>query len=387
MISNSILTRANHRGHRVSQGLASRFEAQRLYGINRGGFACGIERRKYRDRAQQTAGQQARAPRGQQSGEEVWHGQQIHQETKSEGDAQSHAAAETRNQQRFEEKLFEDGLCGCAQGLAHTDFASALAHRHHHDVHDSEATEKKSDHAYRSEEILHTVGHLAEGLGLLHSVPDGTSFFVVGIEIVHLSQCDADFPFASLVLLVGLGRDQQLVKSGRSAWRFVWEVAAHGAEGNENLVHVEAVVTGILFFLLHHSDYGVGEIVQINVFAHGIAAREELFGGVTAEESDATAFAIVIPIIETTLADAEAADVLKRRQGARHQKSSIVVVAVGTDIILIQLGDSVLAVGSLGPNRGHVGVLPVHGAAGSSSAGLQAGTAVENDHDVFAQGL
>src|SRR6266550_766149 len=55
--------------------------------------------------------------------------------------------------------------------------------------------------------------------------------------------------------------------------------------------------------------------------------------------------------------------------------------------VLLQFGDRVLAVGRFGLKMRKVGVYPVDQASGAGSAGLQAGAAVEDDHQVTAECL
>ena len=69
--------------------LAARLETQGFDGIDGGGTARWIQRRKDGDGAQNSQSHRSCLPCGQQSGEEVWHGQQIDQRTKAESDAAS----------------------------------------------------------------------------------------------------------------------------------------------------------------------------------------------------------------------------------------------------------------------------------------------------------
>src|SRR6202030_1869620 len=103
-------------------------------------------------------------------------------------------------------------------------------------------------------------------------------------------------------------------------------------EGNENLVYVPPVVTGILFLLRHHADYDGREIVQINVLTHWIAARKKLLRGVAAEKRQAAAFAGVVPVVKSPLSHRQAANLLKRRFRTGNQQGGIVEIAVGANV-------------------------------------------------------
>ena len=131
----------------------------------------------------------------------------------SVSDPQADSAADQRDQQSLEEKLLQDGICRRAQRFAHADLASALPHGDHHHVHHTQTAEEQRHHSDRAEEILHAVGHLAEGLGFLHRVPDRTGFFIRGIEVVHACQARSHLVLAGFMLFNGLRRDQQLVES------------------------------------------------------------------------------------------------------------------------------------------------------------------------------
>src|ERR1017187_8897060 len=55
-----------------------------------------------------------------------------------------------------------------------------LSHRNQHHVHHTNAAQEQRDDPDRTQKILHAVGHLPEGFGLLHRIPDGASLLIVG---------------------------------------------------------------------------------------------------------------------------------------------------------------------------------------------------------------
>jgi hypothetical protein len=58
---------------------------------------------------------------------------------------------------------------------------------------------------------------------------------------------------------------------------------------------------------------------------------------------------------------------------------------VRTDSILLKFRDRVLTIGSLFLKMRYIGINPVHQTTGSRTASLEAGTAMEDDHQVPAQ--
>jgi hypothetical protein len=57
------------------------------------------------------------------------------------------------------------------------------------------------------------------------------------------------------------------------------------------------------------------------------------------------------------------------------------------DVVLLEFGDGMLAVGRFFPQMRKVRVDPVNQPSRAGSAGLQAGTAVEDDHQIFTERL
>src|SRR5205823_12766160 len=112
---------------------------------------------------------------------------------------------------------------------------------------------------------------------------------------------------------------------------------------------------------------------------------EELLGSVSAEECNPTAGALIVPVVEAALANVEATNISELGIGTGHQECRIVVVAVDTNVSLLQFRNCILAIGGLGLHCLYVRVFPANQAPSAGSAGLQAGAAVEDDHDVLAQ--
>ena len=179
--------------------------------------------------------------------------------------------------------------------------------------------------------------------------------------------------------------DQQLIKRRICAGRFVGEVASHRREGHEDFIHVPAIVAGVLLLLRHHPNDGVGKIIQIDRVAHGIAPREQLLGRVGTKKRHAPGLTHVVPVIEASGADVEAANVAELRIRSGHRESCVVEIGVDAHRILLELGDGVFAVRRLGLDHRNVWIVPVHHAARVGAAGLQAGAAMKHNHHVFAE--
>src|SRR5450631_4756413 len=148
--------------------LAACLVAQGFDGIDGGGAARRIQGGQDGDAPEDRQGHRPRLPCWQQPGEEVRHRQQVDQRTEAESDEQTGAAADQRNNQRFQEELPHNAVRRSSQGFADSDFACALANGHQHHVHDPEAAEEQSYEADRAEKILHAIRHGAEGLCLLN---------------------------------------------------------------------------------------------------------------------------------------------------------------------------------------------------------------------------
>ena len=239
----------------------------------------------------------------------------------------------------------------------------------------------------RAEKVLHAIRHGAEGFCFLDGVPDGASFFVAGIEAVQSSQHASDLSLASFVVLDGAWNDEQLVESFGRTRRPVGKVAPHGRERDEDFVDVPAVVAGVLFLGRHDADNREGNVVEIDELPDCWTAAEQLLLRIGAEEGDATAFRDVILIVEAAFADAEAANLGKLRRRAGDRERRRVVRRVRTHRVLLELRDRVLTIGRFVLKIGKIGINPVHQATSPRTAGLQAGAAMEDDHQVAAQGF
>ena len=117
--------------------------------------------------------------------------------------------------------------------------------------------------------------------------------------------------------------------------------------GNEDLVDVEAVVAGVLVLGLHYADDLVRNVVEVNVFADGVAAGEELFAHFRAQKCDPTALGHVVPVVEAAFADVDGPHFGKGRPGAGNHLRAGVVVAVQANAALADLRQDPLAVGRL----------------------------------------
>ena len=135
----------------------------------------------------------------------------------------------------------------------------------------------------------------------------------------------------------------------------------------------------------HHSDDNIRNLVQIQVLPNRIATREQLFGSIGPQKSHPTSLSLIIPVIETSLANAQTTNFAKLWIRSRHQQCCIVIGAMGTHRVLLQFRNRIFAVRRLGLHERYVGVLPVNGAPGALSPGLQAGAPVKHDHDVLTQ--
>src|SRR5581483_2170665 len=182
-------------------------------------------------------------------------------------------------------------------------------------------------------------------------------------------------------------RHQQLVERiWRRRW-FVGKILSHHRERNKYFVDVPAVVARVLFLLRHHPEDGVWDVVEVDRLIDGVSHGKQLLGGVAAQESDSASFVQVFPVVEAAATHIQAADLAEGRVGTGHQEGCGVEGAVRAHIVLTQLRDCILAVRRLLLHIRYVAVLPVYLAAGTLPACLEAGSAVENDHDVFAQRL
>ena len=158
-------------------------------------------------------------------------------------------------------------------------------------------------------------------------------------------------------------------------------------KGDEDFVDVPPVVAGVLFLGRHHADNGEGNVVEVDELPDGRTTAEQLLFRVGAEEGDATAFGDVTLIVKAALADAEAANLGKLRGRAGYRERSRIVSGVRTHRVLFEFRDHVLTIGGLFLKMGNIGINPMHQTSRPRAASLQAGAAMEDDHEVAAQGL
>src|SRR5438309_6517771 len=122
--------------------LAACLVAQGFDGIDGGSAARRIQGGQDGDGSENGQSHRSSLPRWQETGEEIGHRQQVDQRTQAERDEQTRAAADQRNNERFQEKLLQYAVRGSSDGLADSNLASALLNRNQHDVHDAEAAEE-----------------------------------------------------------------------------------------------------------------------------------------------------------------------------------------------------------------------------------------------------
>ncbi len=138
--------------------------------------------------------------------------------------------------------MTKDGFARGPKSHANADFAGAFADADEHDVHDTEATEKKCGDANAAHEDFHADDDHAIGLCVLHGVPDAGGFFIARIEVVQAAERAANLPDAILVCFQIPRRDEQAINGMLDSGRLVGKITAHGIEGDENFARVEAVV-------------------------------------------------------------------------------------------------------------------------------------------------
>src|SRR6266699_3783744 len=107
--------------------LAACLEAQGFDRIHRGRAIRWIQRRKNGNHSQQSDGHCRNLPAGQHAAEKRGHGGQGDQTAEAIRDDQADAAADGHDENRFEEKLAQDGTPRCTERHTHADFARALA--------------------------------------------------------------------------------------------------------------------------------------------------------------------------------------------------------------------------------------------------------------------
>ena len=205
--------------------------------------------------------------------------------------------------------MAQDGTPRCTERHTHADFARALANADKHHVHNTKPAEKESRHADRAHEYFHAHDNHAVGLRILHRVPDACGFFVTRIEMVQAAKRAANLVDAIQVCFERPGGNEQAVHAVLYRRRLVWEVAAHGIEGNENFSGVETVVTRVLLLGLHDANDHVRNAVHPDRLAHGLPLGEELLLRVAAEKRHVARLGIVFIVVESSLRRSHAANV------------------------------------------------------------------------------
>ena len=161
----------------------------------------------------------------------------------------------------------------------------------------------------------------------------------------------------------------------------------HGAEGDKDLVHVPAVVAGVLVFGRHNADDGVGNVVEDDRLADGRAAGKELLLDVAAEESHAPARFLITPVVESARLHADGANFGEGRVGAGHRGRGIVVKAAYLRAAALEFRQNVAAGGGFLLNGGDVVRRPSHLPAGPQTARLHARPPLEEDHQILGKGF
>ena len=140
------------------------------------------------------------------------------------------------------------------------------------------------------------------------------------VEVVETRQRRAYLPFAGLVLGDRAGRHQQVIQRVRKRRGLIGKILQHHAERNVNLVDVEAVITGVLFLVLHRADDGEGIVGDVKRLADGGPGGEKLLFGLAAEEGHAALLAEVVPIVKAPLGHADAPDLCEGGKRTRDDE-------------------------------------------------------------------
>src|SRR5690349_10478425 len=142
-----------------------------------------------------------------------------------------------------------------------------------------------------------------------------------------------------------MGSDQHTVERMHRVWRLVREVLPHRSVGHEDLIDVEAVIAGVLVFLLHYPDDRVRNVSEVDRLPDRGATWKQLLANVSPDESDVTSLSKILIVIEAAFADLDGSDLGEWRRGACHRQRCRVEGAVNENVALSQLGDDVFAIG------------------------------------------
>ena len=180
------------------------------------------------------------------------------------------------------------------------------------------------------------------------------------------------------------GRHEQAVHAVLDRRRLVRKIAAHGIEGDENLADIGAVVAGILFLRLHHSNDGIGSAVQRDRLAKGFTVGKELLFRIAAEKSHVACFSVVLLVVEAAVGHGDAANFGEWRQCTNSLKISAVEQAVHLHVVA-ELRHDVFAGRRFLGDLDIVFLVPTDQTAGARTSSLHAGASRKNDHHVFAK--
>src|SRR6266849_6914331 len=194
-------------------------------------------------------------------GHDVRQLQMTNQEANPDADAEPERSANDHERGRLGKELIADIARGRTQRLTYANLPGALGDADQHDVHYADATERQRHQSNRAEEDGHDVENSLHQLRTVERIPDEEGVCVGGIEVALASENLIDLTHRLFVLFRISDFDHQVVdESLRDAGPIGWgKIAGHGSVGNEQLSIVGAApVTAILFFLLQHTDDGIG---------------------------------------------------------------------------------------------------------------------------------
>jgi hypothetical protein len=280
------------------------------YGVHAGGSEGGEEAGDDADQGQDGEGDQHRAQGGMKDdvafvvGCFVHGGVERHRGDEvggDEGDDHAGGSGEEGEDEAFDEELGEDVAAPGAEGLHEADLSGALGDGDQHDVHDADTADGEGHGSDDAEKDLKGEGEGDHLFAVFDGVPDGEGFFVFGVEVVTLGEDGADGLDGAEVDVGGGGLEDDGVGVALLA------EGAHGVEGDEDVFVVGAVVGGVLDFVAEDADDGEGLAFDLDDFADGRVAVEELLGGVGAEDDDLAVVGEVGGLEEAALVDVEAA--------------------------------------------------------------------------------
>jgi len=202
----------------------------------------------------------------------------------ADGDDHANEARDEGQGEAFQEKLSEDVSTACAEGFEQADLAGALSDGHEHDIHDTDATDAEGHCSDDAEDELERGAELHDLLRVFDGVPGGDGFVVFGVEVVAVGENCSD----------SLNRfDVQVGRTGledNTAGVALVAEDAHCIEWDECVFVVGAVVGGVLDFGGQDADDLEDMPFDLDGFADGWVAVEELLRGMAAEDDDLTVF-------------------------------------------------------------------------------------------------